>query len=220
MNTPAVDTMIAFPTRPPARRLPCHAARDGIAAEHRDPDDERWSQLMAATQRGDKLAYDRLLREIVPFIRAVARCQHASRDRADEVVQDVLLTLHRIRHTFDPTRSFRRWLAVIARRRSIDALRRRCRYRGVEVAAGAVGRAYDAYPDPATHRLEEAQASADHLGKAISGLPPLQREAVELLKLREMSLAEASSLTGRSVEALKVNVHRALKSLQKQMLAS
>jgi RNA polymerase sigma-70 factor, ECF subfamily len=183
----------------------------GLGAE------DHWSELMAAAQQGDGRAYDQLLREIVPFIRAIAMRQHGARDRADEVVQEVLLTVHRVRHTYDPARPFRRWLAAIARRRSIDALRCRCRYAGVELNGDSVGLAYESYADPATHRLDEAHANADCLGKAISSLPALQREAVELLKLRELSLAEASRLTGRSIEALKVNVHRALKSLRKQL---
>src|SRR5579859_4431481 len=95
-----------------------------LEAEHTDL---RWSRLMAAAQGGDREAYRRLLGEIVPFIRAIVARQHRMADRAEDVVQDVLLTLHRVRHTYDPGRSFKHWLAMIARRRSIDALRRRLR---------------------------------------------------------------------------------------------
>ena len=45
-------------------------------------------------------------------------------------------------------------------------------------------------------------------------LPARQREALESLKLKEMSLAEASAASGQSVAALKVNTHRALKALR------
>jgi len=44
-----------------------------------------------------------------------------------------------------------------------------------------------------------------------------QREAVELLKLQGLSLSEASAITGKSVAALKINVHRGLKTLRKMM---
>ena len=50
--------------------------------------------------------------------------------------------------------------------------------------------------------------------RAVACLPERQREAVELLKLRELSLAEAARLTGSSEGALKVNVHRAIKALR------
>ena len=53
------------------------------------------------------------------------------------------------------------------------------------------------------------------LWKAVDGLPPSQREAIRLLKLEEMSLKEASAVSGKSVGSLKVATCRALKSLRK-----
>jgi len=191
------------------------ASQRRIESERADRD-RHWSQLMAAAQQGDRSAYDRLLREIVPYIRTIARHHHSLHDRVDEVVQDVLLTVHRVRHSYDPARPFRHWLASIARCRSIDALRSHGRRSAQEVAAGIAGLAYEAYADPAASRHENAPTGSERLGRAIADLPALQREAIELLKLREMSLAEAAAATGRSIAALKVNAHRAIKSLQKQ----
>jgi RNA polymerase sigma-70 factor, ECF subfamily len=176
--------------------------------------DELWSRLMAAAQDGDRGAYDRLLRDIVPYIRAIVVSQHRQPDRAEEVVQDVLLAVHRVRHTYDPARPFRHWLAMIARRRSIDALRRRSRTDAYEVADD---HAYETFVDPGANRQTEVYAATEGLGEAIAALTPPQRQAVELLKLRELSLAEASAASGKSIAALKVNVHRAIKSLRKRL---
>jgi len=176
--------------------------------------DRGWSQLMAAAQAGDRRAYERLLREAVPFIRAVVAHQHRRPDRLEEVVQEVLLAVHRVRHTYDPARPFRHWLAMIARRRSIDALRRRGRTEANEISDEF---AYETFADPAANRELEVSAATDGLGEAIAGLSPPQREAIELLKLREMSLKEASRASGRSVAALKVNVHRAIKALRQRL---
>jgi RNA polymerase sigma-70 factor (ECF subfamily) len=55
------------------------------------------------------------------------------------------------------------------------------------------------------------------LGGALADLTERQREAIELLKLREMSLVEASKASGQSIAALKVNVHRAIKALRLKM---
>lgn len=176
--------------------------------------DRAWSRKMAAAQDGDRAAYDQLLREIVPFIRAVVSAQHRQPDRIADAVQDVLLTVHRVRHTYDPARPFRPWLAAIARRRSIDLLRRRGRRDALEVSDEI---AYETFADPAANKeIETAQHTAG-LSGAIAALPPSQREAVELLKLKEMSLAEASRASGKSMTALKVNVHRAIKALRAQL---
>jgi RNA polymerase sigma-70 factor (ECF subfamily) len=176
--------------------------------------EQRWSLLMANAQDGDRTAYDRLLREIVPFIEALVAREQRTPDRAQECVQEVLLTVHRVRHTYDPVRPFKPWLTAIARRRSIDLLRRRGRRSALEVSDE---NAYETFADPRANRPMEIYAATDGLGEALAGLPPQQREAVELLKLREMSLVEASRASGRSVPALKVNLHRAIKSLRRRL---
>lgn len=169
---------------------------------------------MCDAQRGDRAAYDRLLRQTLPFLRSVIARQHRAPDRIEDIVQDVLLTVHRVRHTYDPSRPFSHWLATIARRRSIDALRRKGRIDASEVADE---HAYETFADPAANRTMEADEAAASLRGAMAGLPSGQREALELLKVQQMSLAEASHKTGKSVAALKVTVHRAIKSLSARM---
>lgn len=176
--------------------------------------DREWSEWMAAAQRGDRAAYERLLREILPFLRALAARRHRAPDRIEDVVQDVLLTVHRVRHTYDPARPFSHWLAAIARRRSIDALRRRGRTESAEVSDTL---AYETFADPRAKREMEARDRAAELGPAIASLPPGQREALELLKLRELSLAEASRASGKSIASLKVSVHRAIRALRARL---
>jgi len=173
--------------------------------------ERRWSQLMASAQDGDRAAYGGLLREIVPFIAAIAAREHRSQDRVEDVVQDVLLTVHRVRHTYDPSRPFKPWLAAISQRRSIDLLRRRTRRAALETSDD---KAYETFADPQANKATEVYVSTDGLNDAVAGLPQRQREAVELVKLRELSLLEASRVSGKSVASLKVNVHRAIKSLR------
>src|SRR5690348_7332659 len=174
MNT-AADT-IKMPSGGNAF-APCRRARRGEA----DTEDGRWSRLMARAQAGDRSAYDRLLRAIQPYIRAIAGAQHRP-DRVEDVVQEVLLTVHRMRHTYDPARPFRPWLAAIARRRSIDALRRRYRSARFELSVPAFDSAYAEIADPRMSGLDAAHAAADALGRAVTLLPRQQREAVELLR--------------------------------------
>jgi RNA polymerase sigma factor (sigma-70 family) len=90
---------------------------------------------MAAAQAGDSAAYQTLLCNCIPLIKSVARRRGVDADRIGDVVQDVLLTIHRARHTYDPSRSFPAWLCVIADRRAIDLLRRARRHHMREVHA-------------------------------------------------------------------------------------
>jgi len=177
--------------------------------------DRQRSAWMAAAQAGDQRAYARLLTASVALIRSVGRRQGVPVDALDDVVQETLLTVHRVRHTFDPARSYDAWLSAIAARRAIDLLRGHGRREHREVHDEW---AFDTHPDrdDASVGAERAQ-EARRLREAIRTLPPGQREAVEQLGLKEQSLAEAAQHTGRNTGALKVNLHRALKTLRDRL---
>jgi RNA polymerase sigma-70 factor (ECF subfamily) len=169
-----------------------------------------WAGLMAAAQAGDRAAYHRLLTEITPYVRSIAGRYHRTREDIEDAVQDILLSVHMIRHTYDPTRPFGPWLATIADRRALDRLRKRLRSAGRETALEPAHETFVAAPA----NSESAGLEAEELARALEQLPPGQRQALELLKLKEMSLKEASAATGLSITALKVATHRALKSLR------
>lgn len=181
--------------------------------EHREdetPEGRRWATLMASAQAGDKEAYTRLLVEITPYLRALARRYVPTRDAVEDAVQDILLTIHAIRHTYDPRLPFRPWLATIGKRRLINWLRHHTRLaaREVELDDDVT------FPDPEVNQQDRKIYYLD-VRHAVDALPEGQRQAVVLLKLREMSLKEASETSGQSVGALKVACHRAIKALRK-----
>jgi RNA polymerase sigma-70 factor (ECF subfamily) len=179
-----------------------------------DPDDidRRFAAQMAAAQRGDGSVYAALLQEALPIIRRAARRSGASAADVDDVVQDVLLTVHRVRHTFDPQRSFIAWLTAITRRRTIDLLRRHGRRRSREVSDPIAYESHASDDDPA--KTAERTSEARRLDAAIAALPEGQREAILTLGLSEYSLEEAANATGRSKGALKVSLHRAMRALR------
>lgn len=180
--------------------------------------DARRSAWMAAAQAGDSVAYQSLLRDCIPVIKSVVRRRGVPADRLDDVVQDVLLTIHRARHTYDPGRSFTAWMSVIAERRAIDLMRRTQRQELREVHAPLQFESHaDETADPA-RGVAHAEVSGT-VARALEGLPARQREAVQHLVLEERSLADASVLTRRSKGSLKVNLHRALKALRGKMVA-
>ena len=170
-----------------------------------------WPGLMRAAQDGDQRAYADLLRQILPVTRAMVRRRIHDPALADEVVQDVLLTLHRVRHTYDPDRPFMPWLASIAMARAIDQLRRGRRQAAHELSDEA---AMLSHADELGERDGEARDAKEEIAQLLDRLPPRQRRALELVKLNELSLAEASAHTGQSVGALKVTIHRAMQVLR------
>lgn len=170
-----------------------------------------WSILMARAQGGDRVAYVRLLESVTPVLRAHVSRWHDEPADQEDVVQDILLTLHTIRHTYDPARPFGPWLLAIASRRAVDRIRRRSRQRARETPLR------DAHEAVAETR-GDTRHDAIGLEAVISTLPAGQRQAIRLLRLEEKSLEEASAASGMSVGALKVSAHRALARLRRMLL--
>lgn len=172
-----------------------------------------WSKLMARAQDGDRQAYRTLLEDVAPYIRSIAvRCFKQPSD-VEDAVQDVLLTVHMVRHAYDPSRPFGPWLLAIANRRIIDRLRRETRQKAREIVLTAE---HETFATPPTN-LNEVISDEAALRDAIERLPPEQRQAIQMLKLNEISLKEAATASGRSVVALKVATHRAIKGLRKML---
>lgn len=181
-----------------------------IAAQTRADGRLDWSLCMARAQAGDRDAYRRLLEAITPYLRALAARRMGDRSDVEDTVQDILLTLHTVRHTYDPARPFGPWLVTIAHRRIVDGLRRlgRC---------GAHETPFE--PEHETlsisaANLQEEAMDARMLRDAVERLPAGQRDAIRMLKLEELSLLEASAASGMSIASLKVATHRALKKLR------
>jgi RNA polymerase sigma factor (sigma-70 family) len=209
----ATDVMVFDDELTRGMRISQTVPAESAIADASESPDQRRAMGMAAAQAGDRRAYEKLLADSIALIRAAARRQGVAQDQLDDVVQETLITVHRVRHTYDPTRSYDAWLSAIASRRAIDALRSRGRRDSRELRDEF---ALERHPDvddasAATERWQRAQ----RLQAAIAELPPGQREAVEQLGLREHSLSDAAKLSGRSSSALKVNLHRALKALRK-----
>ena len=127
-------------------------------------------------------------------------------DDVEDLVQETLLAVHLQRGTYDPTFAVSAWFTAIARHKLVDLWRRR----------GRQDELTDEYED--VDELQLAAQPQEHhalrdLERLLRELPSLQRQAIELTKLEGLSIAEASTRTGASESAIKVQVHRGLKRL-------
>ncbi len=171
-------------------------------------------ELMRAAQQGDAASYVELLRTITPRIRQIVRRQRgfAGIAEVEDLVQDVLLSVHTVRASYDPARPFVPWLIAIVRHRLVDGARRYARIARREIHVDE---------EDVTFFTPEANDDIGELGdaaavrEAVRALPEGQRQAIELLKLKEMSLKEAAAISGTSVGALKVATHRAMATLRR-----
>ncbi len=165
-------------------------------------DEPTLANLMRLSQQGDRQAYTVLLTEVKLWLERYFR-RRVAPAQLDDLVQEVLLALHRKRASWDPSRAFLPWLAAIARYRWVDHLRKA--YRREEAALED----HDAAEDSG----EEAVLARLSLDRLLVRISARQAEAIELVKVEGLSIREASARTGQSESAVKVNIHRGLKKL-------
>jgi RNA polymerase sigma-70 factor, ECF subfamily len=165
--------------------------------------------LMKVSLAGDAAAYRSLLSRLSGNLRAYYKGKLArigrSATEAEDLVQEALMAIHTRRHTYDPAEPLMPWVYAIARYKLIDHLRR----------------TRAAMADLPIEDAEEIMAQDDYVGtdsandltKLLSRLPDKMRRAIQSVKLDGLSVAEAASRCGMSESAVKVNVHRGLKTL-------
>jgi RNA polymerase sigma-70 factor (ECF subfamily) len=170
------------------------------------------ARLIAAAQSGDAAAYDQALRLLADAARAYVWRRVGPAEWREDVVQDILLTVHRARHTYDPARPFGPWFYAIAGARLIDAIRSRRRVILREVVDDeAVARQVDTRSDAALPAVSE------RLALAMASLPRVQREVVSLLKFDDLSVREVAARLGLSESAVKTTAHRGYARLRSKV---
>lgn len=161
---------------------------------------------MRAANRGDGRAYARLLTQITPVIRGIVRARGAAlgADQAEDVVQEVLLTIHLKRQTWREDAPLRPWLYAVTRHKVIDAFRARGQriMLPVEDLADALPAAEAADP-----------FAASDMARVIDRLEPRAAQIVRAIGLDGASAAETGARLGMTEGAVRVALHRALKTL-------
>lgn len=175
---------------------------------HNSLREEEWATWLRAAIAGDGGAYQRFLQAVTPFLRAMARkrCESfgAPASEAEDVVQEVLLAIHLKRGTWDPARPLGPWLSTIVRNKMIDTMRRRGRQVAVPIE--------DVIE---TLEADEQADDLDHLDveRLLARLRDPQRDIVQSISVRGTSIRDTASRLNMSEGAVRVALHRALKTL-------
>lgn len=173
-----------------------------------DEREQEWARLMMAAMDGDDDAYRQLLASVSVSVRAAAR-RGFTRARldvgeAEDVVQEILLAIHLKRHTWRPADPIGAWIGAIARNKLVDNLRRH-------------GRRDEVAIDDLSEELEaedrEPRIMAGDLKRMLGYLKERQRQIVTFISIEGRSVRETALLLKMNEGAVRVVLHRALKSL-------
>jgi RNA polymerase sigma-70 factor (ECF subfamily) len=162
---------------------------------------------------GEDAAFAEVYDTVAPRVFAYLRRQTRDDARAEDLVQQTLLQMHRARGTFIVDSAVLPWAFAIARRLMIDGLRRD--KRDVMRGANEVNEDFEhaSGEAPADQNLQ-ARQTAERLQRELSRLPDTQRAAFELMRLDGLSHIEAAAVLGSTVSAVKLRAHRAYVALR------
>lgn len=178
-------------------------------------DERELSHLMKLSQGGDSESYKVLLCRLQAMLKhfvenSFYRMGLQNTGGQEDVVQEILLAIHSKRANYDPSQFFLPWMYAIAKYKIIDFLRKN------KVLFKASVSIDDELSNLEVIFSHEMGASAD-VEVLLKLLPEKQSDILKLVKIDGLSIQEVSKKTGYSVSDIKVNVHRALKSLQEKM---
>jgi RNA polymerase sigma-70 factor, ECF subfamily len=170
--------------------------------------------LVARLVAGDEDALRRLYDRLARRVRGIALRLLARPAEADDVVQETFVEVWRSADRYDPARgSLATWVSTIAHRRAVDRLRRPAtRPLGEEIGGALV-----ASSSSPQENVAEGEVRA-RVTRALSALPPEQREPIELMYYRGLSQSESAELLGVALGTLKSRVRAGMARLG-QMLA-
>lgn len=221
MNHRIKGMITATQHRPQLKRsiVPEHVSRHhvrkrpstGIKALPKAEQDKRllWvAQISAVRDKQDKNAFAELFSYFAPRVKSFLMKSGASPDMAEECAQDVMATLWRKAHLFDPTKSSAStWIFTIARNRRIDMLRKQRRPEPEDLPWGP-----QAEPEQAD--VVSLQQETEKLGRALAELPEKQRELIKSAYFGDLSHREIAEQTGLPLGTIKSRIRLALERLR------
>lgn len=192
-----------------AHALPFGVMIEHASSERREEDPEAW---MARYQAGDLGAFEALYRTLSPPLFGYLLRLTRRRDLAEDLVQITFAKVHRARLSYLIGAPVLPWLLAIGRRSFLDECRRK-KTRPEDLSRDGV------LPDPDPKNSMEAADSdlSDALDQALNRLPAQYGEAIQLLKISGLSIAEAAEVLGTTPSAVKLRAHRGYVLLRKEL---
>ena len=167
--------------------------------------------LMRRSLAGDQRAYAALLHETTRLLRPFLAKRMSIASEVDDLMQEILLSIHKARHTYDGNRPYKPWVYAIAKFRLQDHLR--VHYSDQLRHALDFDELEEYLLDPVTESLMSYESISGEVDK----LPEKQAMILRFLHQDGYTAREVAEKTGMTESAVKVAAHRAYKVLRKKL---
>jgi len=161
---------------------------------------------MRRYQQADSAAAAALVELLSPKLYRFFASQLGSRADAEDMLQDVWLRIHRVRHTYRPGEPLLPWVFAIARCVRVDNYRKRHRISLREMGV-------DVLPEPPQRK--DGTSDLPSFEELVGALPQSQCEVLTMLKVNGLSIEEVARATSSTAGAVKQKAHRAYERLRK-----
>jgi len=165
------------------------------------------ARLILSVRSGDPLAMGELYDRYSSLVYSVALRVLGDAGAAEDVLQEIFMQLWRKPGVFDSARgSLGAWLAVIARNRAIDTIRKRKPETDIEDVIVSV--------EPDLAGEAERKRAAEQVRRKLAEMPELQRSALEMAYFEGLTHSEIAAKTGTPLGTIKTRIRTALTSLR------
>ena len=210
MLTAALDIVSDKPRAPNAPDAKGRPERRTVSQTNPDLAQQTVWMIAVRDQR-DRDAFGRLFDHFAPRLKGFVMRSGASAHQAEEIVQDVMLTVWRKADLFDPHRAqVSAWVYQIARNRQIDIARKERRPVPEELKE-------DPGTEPDASQVLAVEQEAGKLKQALGKLRDDQREVIEKAYLGELTHQEISSQTGLPLGTIKSRIRLGLERLRHEL---
>jgi RNA polymerase sigma-70 factor (ECF subfamily) len=196
--------------RPSIRAAPKNGYRLIYGTQVTDKVD-KLEALMRQSLAGDQRAYAELLRETSRFLRPFLAKRLSFTNEVDDLLQEILISIHKARHTYDGNRPYKPWVYAIAKFRLQDYLR--AHY------SDQLRHAIDLseIEESSSEHVTESAISYESISGEIQKLPEKQAAILQLIHQEGYTAKEVAEKMGMNVSAVKVAAHRAYKILRSKL---
>lgn len=154
------------------------------------------------------MSYHRFLQAITPILRRVTATKIAGAD-VEDVLQEILLSIHKARHTYDGERPVMPWLLAIAHFRITDYLRRH--YAGSHRETVAIDEVSESLA-----LVTETPTDNESIDDLLVNIAEREKQILTLMHVEDYTAKETGQRLGMKESAVKVAAHRALKKLRER----
>ena len=169
---------------------------------------DKLEKLMKQSLNGDQRAYAVLLQETSRLLRPFLSRRLSFSNEVDDLLQEILVSIHKARHTYDGNRPYKPWAYAIARFRLQDYLR--AHYS--DQLRHAVD--FDELEESLPENVTEAGFSYESISAEVNKLPEKQANILQLMHQQGYTAREVAEKMGMNESAVKVAAHRAYKILR------